>query len=339
MKTIAIWTVSLVVFGVVALTGFKVLVEAYAKQFALDFVGQAEGQMNLDALAIDLTKRVYEIYLTSDPQEKPFLLKLRPFVTHTGLPAFLRVEPGAIEVIELRGHCDASARTLAYLIQKLGYHAVQLNLIGRRGGAHTIVRVYRPDGTTFLVDPHTGLVPMVNQKVLSGSEVSAYQTAGMAPEEIWQPVSDSAKFHPVFRQFPDFIQAEQGSTTVLPAVIPQIPETGLRVGALDGSSEGTGDAAGELGLPVYWDYLGHRYDRGWTREMSFHQDARVTFVLVEDVRAGVITTDKQPQVTGNTVVYEVSAGETLKFHDGQADINWRTLNSYQLIDSIYFEAR
>jgi hypothetical protein len=85
MKTIAIWTVSLVVFGVVALTGFKVLVEAYAKQSALDFVGQAEGQMNLDALAIDLTKRVYEIYLTSDPQEKPFLLKLRPFVTHTGL--------------------------------------------------------------------------------------------------------------------------------------------------------------------------------------------------------------------------------------------------------------
>ncbi len=339
MKTIAIWTVSLVVFGVVALTGFKVLVEAYAKQSALDFVGQAEGQMNLDALAIDLTKRVYEIYLTSDPQEKPFLLKLRPFVTHTGLPAFLRVEPGAIEVIELRGHCDASARTLAYLIQKLGYQAVQLNLIGRRGGAHTIVRVYRPDGTTFLVDPHTGLVPIVDQNVLSGSEVSSYQTAGMAPEEIWQPVSDSAKFHPVFLQFPDFIQAEQGSTTVLPAVIPQIPETGLRVGTLDGSSEGTGDAAGELGLPVYWDYLGHRYDRGWTREMSFHQDARVTFVLIEDVRAGVITTDKQPQVTGNMVVYEVSAGETLKFHDGRADINWRTLNSYQLIDSIYFEAR
>jgi hypothetical protein len=62
-------------------------------------------------------------------------------------------------------------------------------------------------------------------------------------------------------------------------------------------------------------------------------------MLIEDARAGVITTDSEPKVTGNTVVYEVSAGETLKFHDGRAEINWRTLNSYQLIDSIYFEAR
>ena len=72
------------------------------------------------------------------------------------------------------------------------------------------------------------------------------------------------------------------------------------------------------GMTSYWIYLGHKYDRGWTRVLQFTQDTRVEIGLTEPVNSGFITTSTRPRIEGDTLVYVVAAGESLAFVDGLA---------------------
>ena len=90
-------------------------------------------------------------------------------------------------------------------------------------------------------------------------------------------------------------------------------------------------------MTPYWHYLGHKYDRGWTRILKFAQDTRVEIGLTEPVDAGLITTDARPRIDGDTLTLVVAAGESLAFVDGLAKRDWTRLKSYQDIDYILFE--
>ena len=91
------------------------------------------------------------------------------------------------------------------------------------------------------------------------------------------------------------------------------------------------------GLSSYWGYLGHRYDRSWQRVINFSQDTRMIIGLIDAPDERFVTTQMRPTVSGNELIYEVPAGRSLRFVDGNAGRDWLRLRSYQEIDYIRFE--
>jgi len=285
-----------------------------------------------------LTARIFETYAAPSKGETlPILLRLRPFLSHRLLPGALRVDQGAIEAIHLNGHCDAAARSLAFVLRENGIPAAQVNLIGAAGEAHTIVRADLPGREPALLDPHTGLAPLHQGRLLGEAEAKRLQSDGAPAESVWRPLSDKARFNAVFRNFPDLAVVEQGDAFEWRRRLSLKERDRLALGALDGSAEDVGDAAGAAGLGVYWTYLGHRYDRGWTRSLVADHAMQITFHLLDDPRPGVITSDQSPRIEGRRAVYRLAAGEALSLHDGRATISLTRLNSYVGVDAIVVE--
>jgi hypothetical protein len=95
-------------------------------------------------------------------------MRLRPYLTNNILPTPIRVRPGAIEILEMDGFCDAAARTLAFLLRREGLDAAQFNIVAPYGG-HVVVEV-RDSGKTYMLDPLLGVIPMVDGRILSPIE-------------------------------------------------------------------------------------------------------------------------------------------------------------------------
>ncbi|MEQ8603762.1 MAG: hypothetical protein RIB45_10615 [Marivibrio sp.] len=314
--------------------------EARGREAAREFAADLDLSGAPERAAQALTARIFETYSApSDGASQPLLLRLRPFLSNRLLPEPLRVAPGAIEAIHLTGHCDAAARSLAYVLRVNGVPAAQMNLIGAAGEAHTIVRADLPGRGPALLDPHTGLAPKRHGRLLGEAEAKRLQRAGVPAESVWRPLSERARFHSVFRRFPDLAVVEQGAPFEWRRPLSLDGRERLMLGALDGASDDVGDAAAAQGLGVYWTYLGHRYDRGWTRTLVAEEAMRITFHLLDDPRPGVVTSDRTPRIDGRRVVYELAVSETLSLHDGRATISLTRLNSFIGVDAIEVEAR
>lgn len=354
MRILTTWSLrGLIALGLVlaAWAGAAAFIESLAHRAAKDIAANAGAEpadpnirvrktTHPEELGRRLTAEVFEAFTASDPDaERSLLLRLRPFLTHASLPDLLRVERGAIETLYLDGYCDSAARVLAFLLRGNGIDARQINLIGFSGQAHSLVRARRGDGSAFLLDPHTGLVPVAEGRLLSAAEIRERLEAGAAAEEVWQPVTEKAAYNSIYDDFSSIRLSEQSAPFEWRVSLDLGDRDRLRLGALDGSDQGTGEAAAAAGLGIYWHYLGHRYDRGWTRVLVPQQRVRITFTLTDTPRKGIITTDTAPRIEGRDIVYEVEAGQPLRFHDGRASIGLRSLNSYIPVDSILVEKR
>ena len=148
----------------------------------------------------------------------------------------------------------------------------------------------------------------------------------------------TATFHPIYETFQDVELSVQGAEFEWSVTLDLGGRNHLQLGVLDGLSAGTGDAAAKEKLGVHWNYLGHRYDRGWTRTLVAAQATKITFYLVDDPRPGIITSDQQPTIRGRAVTYVLEKDEALKLHDGRATISILSLNSYISVDAIKIEA-
>ena len=77
------------------------------------------------AFLIAASRMVHAAYVRSLTDPRPALLmRLRPYLTNNILPKPIRVQPGAIDLLEIDGVCDAAARTLAFLLRREGLDAV-----------------------------------------------------------------------------------------------------------------------------------------------------------------------------------------------------------------------
>ncbi len=279
------------------------------------------------------TQFVHAAYIRTQQNPRPGLLtRLRPYLSNRLLPDAIRVEAGAIDMLEIEGLCDAAARTLAYLLKHRGFDAAQLNIIAPNGG-HSVVEV-RTAARTYMLDPQLGLVPMSDGRVLSPGEARDMA----ADYGIWKPLADTAIRRGFYRHFGKAVFARQGAGITFTAEVRLAPGEILKLGRLDGSARDVEDDGSANMLSPYWGYIGSRYDRSWRRGLRFSQDTTVEFTLTDDLDPRYLNLDRAPDIDGRTLTVRMRAGETLYLIDDRARRNFLTLRSYQKVDRVRFIA-
>ena len=329
-----------VVLSFLPAIGAKELIEYSGRLAARKVIASAQVvAKEPDALAVELTRLVHIAYRNTDPQtEVPFLWRLRPYLTHDLLPEFLRVKSGALDAIYFEGQCDGAARTLQFLLNEANLTADQFNIVRQSDSGHAVTIVEFSDGREAMLDPLFGVVPEQNGRLLSPIEARKLVSEGVPADQIWKklaPTSDEG----FYSRFDTAVFARQGAGLDIESVITLDKTGSLILGEPDGK---IGDVIrdGELhGLTAYWHYIGNRYDRGWRRIFNFAQDTRMIIGLMAHPDERFITTEKRPKIHDNELIYEMAAGESLRFNDGDARRDWIRLRSYQDVDYIRFEAK
>ena len=320
-----------------SLLGLKWVVESGAQRAARTLVSGIERpQDDIDATAIHLTSLVHKAFRASASNGPvPPLMAMRPYLSHRFIPEFLRIHPGAIDTLYLDGLCDNAARSLLYILNENGLEAAQFNMV-TPSSAHSAVIAETPDGRRLLLDPLMGVVPMANGKIQNPEQVRERMRKGGQPGLEWRRLSKTANTG-FYEQFARTRFARQGSKLEVEASVTLTGGQPVLLGKPDGSSEDVSNAGGQAGLSPYWHYIGSRYDRAWVRHLHFPQATRVTIVLTETPRTNLITTKRKPAIVGRKLIYELKAGETLRFVDGKAGFDWFRLRSYQDVDYIRFD--
>ena len=320
-----------------SLLGLKWFVESGARSKARTLLSSVEmPRDDIDAIAIHLTSLVHKAFRSSDSNDPvPLLMAVRPYLSHRFVPAFLRIHPGAIDTLYLNGLCDNAARSLLYILNENGFKADQLNLV-TPFSAHSVIVAETPGGRRLLLDPDKGVVPLDNDKILSPEQARMRMRNAGQHGVTWRGLSPSAGTG-FYKLFATTRFARQGSRLEVEATVTLPGGKPVHLGKPDGSSEDVSNSGGHAGFSPYWHYIGSRYDRAWVRSLHFPQATRVTIVLTGYAKTNLITTDRQPEISGDKLIYDLKAGETLRFVDGKAGFDWFRLRSYQDVDYIRFD--
>jgi len=337
LSTVAAVTAILALIGLGGLLAVKHGLQAMARSRAEAFLARSEPDRNSQAFLIDTTRRVHEAFRASEGRPFGLLERLRPYLSNAILPGFLRLRPGAMDVIAMHGHCDNSARALKFMLEEAGYRAWQFNMVSP-DMAHTVTLAEGPNGTTCLLDPMFAVAPMSNGRLIGPRQARELARAGAKPPELqWSLLapSSSARF---YTRFADTSFARQGSQLVLRAEV-TLPAGGrIALGVPDGQSHDVSDAAAKRGWTPHWHYIGNKFDRSWDRIMTFHQKTRLVLHLLSPPDERFITTIDRPEIKGNELIYTLDKGESLLFDDGSAGRDWLRLHSFQDVDFITLEA-
>lgn len=314
----------------------KYSIEAIARAEARDFISDA-GTLDDSQFSLELASRVHQVYVSSlsvPTSDYPFLYKIRPYLTNTLLPSWIRVEDGAIDSIFARGLCDSAARTLAFLLINSGRQidAWQLNFV-TRSEAHSVTGIRGASGTEWFVDPLYGIAPVEGNELIGAERAREISRNSDTVEDLWLPLAPSAR-PSFYSDFADVVFARQGQALEIRGMIDLGRETELWLGSVDGDSEDVRKDGSKIGISPHWNYFGHRYDRSWTRVIEVAQDTEIEFVMIDPVNPRFITTDVIPIIQGNSAIFRLAAGERLVFDDGAARRDWISLRSYQAVDAI-----
>ncbi len=128
--------------------------------------------------------------------------------------------------------------------------------------------------------------------------------------------------------------AAEGEKLILESRAPKIDGAPVFLGEIDGNDRDVEAAAKNSGMRPYWHYVGHRYDRGFVRILKAAQPVRIVMTLTAPAEAGVLTSDPEPIMNGDTLTWELQAGERIVFRDGLSKVSLTRLNSYIPIDQI-----
>ena len=290
-----------------------------------------------DSVMIELTRRIHGWYVQNRQiQDPPLLWRLRPYLTHELLPELFRLPEGLIDTLYVEGICDDATRTLIYILDEAGIEGRQLNIVNRFTGAHTVVLARLSDGREVMLDPLYGIVPKLDGKLVSPTE--AFKASKKGREVNWYELAPTSN-NGFYEKTEHAVFAVQNAGMEIKAPIHLNGATSISLGRPDGDSLDVMRDGMSRNLTSHWTYLGHKFDRGWVRTLTFAQDTHVKIGLVEPVNVGFITTDVQPRIEGKTLIYEIAAGGSLRFIDGRAKRDWIRFKSYQDIDYIVFEAR
>lgn len=339
MQVLLMMTLALLGVGLVTMYGAKHFLESQAEISAKEFiVTHTTEKMSNEKKVLSLAKVVYNA--NRDRQYSgtiPFLLRISPYLTHELMPEALRIKLGAIEVVYLEGVCDSVARRLNFILNSAGYTSSQFNIISPTGG-HSVSLTKIPSGQLMILDPYFGAVPIWNGRAIGPSVLKKLANQGVPSEEIWQPFDSNSNLS-FYNEYRHFSMAEQGQPQTLEVPVKLEQGESFSLGANDNSAADVETAGVARRWSPYWQYMGHRYDRGWERVISFQQKTRVTFSLIGTANVDFITSQITPTaIQDNLLIYELDAGQALHFRDGLAKRDWMTMKSFQDVDSILFEA-
>ena len=257
---------------------------------------------------ISVTQKLYDFFERESHSTYPLLARLRPYLTSTHLPSALRLPHGVIEIFRMEGTCDDAARALIYLLDRQGISARPWNMIGREN-AHTAV-VAEIEGKKFLLDPYYGYAgPLKKPKPL-----------------------DKTSNRDFYKDYEKRAMGAAGETLTIPI---RIPAKQLVLGTIDGDGDDVRKAMQNNRMTPVGSYLGHKFERGWTREWVAKVPLRMDFILTRHPDSGILRTlAPSPVVDGTKLSWHLLKGEKIISEDGKAPISLLRLNSYIDIDQI-----
>ena len=277
-----------------------------------------------------ITRYVFDHFKETDPANEP-VLRVRPYLTNTRLPEILRYPEGALETLVGKGMCDNAARMLSFVLAQRNYTSSQWNMI-TPSGAHTALLVETHDETELLVDPFYGIAiptsPDLAQRNIKN---------GTPTEDAIQALSENSRTE-FYKEFQYASMAKQGDTLVISVALPTISDT-LTLGTINGSDKDVKGAGIQNNITPFWHYVGHKYDRAWVRVMNIQQNITLEMILTDKPEEGIITSNPKPTIQGNTLIWHLDEGDTLRFHDKRAKLSLKRLNSYIGVDQIKIYAR
>lgn len=325
---------------VLAAVSFKLAVEWRARTAAQVFFTETTSENSrIETKLMAMNARIHEAYANQSAHNNPSLLfALRPYLSHDLLPEVLRIEKGAIEVLYVKGECDSAARTLMYILRKNGIPAFQLNF-NTPSAAHSVVMARLADERRALLDPFFGVVARHDGQLIGPERAQELMRAGVPLESVFSVPDSAEQAHKFYKSFGQAQISLQGKPQTLAVNVGLPAGTVVHLGKVDGRSSDVHAASSKRGWYKHWHYLGHRYDRAWTRIISVDQDTRITFKLTGPVNDKFLTADREPtEINAQSVTYEVPNGEQITFIDGKAERDWLKMRSYQDVDAIEIEA-
>jgi hypothetical protein len=302
-----------------------------ADEQSVEILKHVEGNSQTQ-IAHDATKLLYFRFSKEGYKADPGIARLRPFLSNSKMPDIFRTPSGALELSTFEGWCDDAARALIYVLAKEGIRAEQWNMQGPHT-AHAAVHAYFNDGTSALLDPFYGYTSIVNGKPHDPISIRDAMRNGKSSSGLLKPF-DKRSNKEFYKEFGTYFMGDQGGPLTITAQIP-VSENTIELGKIDGDYV---DARRELtrnDMTITWEYVGHKYDRGWTREMVANQPVQVQIILTRKPKNGILRTfTPAPTVDGTKLTWNLLKGEKIISEDGNAAISWTRLKSYIDVDQI-----
>lgn len=297
------------------------------------------------AYVINATYYVFSHFQRETTAGHPILAFLRPYLSNEHLPNIIRVPTGAIETITGEGWCDDAARSLSYILGHRNIASKQWNMIGNNvghsallvdlggGGAVNTMKQSLTD-TTALADPYYGYVTINNGNAYSPYRIHNALHEGKSVEGMLVPLSSKSNAE-FYRKFGTFFMGAQGDPMAITIDLPPLDRKQLALGIVDEKSDDELNATLLANMTPTLDYVGHKFDRGWVRELVAHEPMRIDLILIQTPDKGVLSTfTPPPQVDGKKLSWNLLQDEKIISNDGKATISWTRLNSYIGIDQI-----
>ncbi len=284
-----------------------------------------------DQKVIAIAREIFNSFQHKDPATIP-LLKVRGYITNDRLPSFLRLGDGVIETHMEQGYCDNASRMLAFILKQEGFSSVQRNMVTNSGGHSALLVTLPNEDRDILVDPFYGYVTTdLNGELIHPHDAKNLIENGDAFEDVFTPLGEASdpRFYKDIRSM--FMGAE-GQTLTIEATLPHIGNNPIHLGKIDGKYNDVKSAASQLGITPYWYYMGHKYNREWVRVLKASQPVKIVMTLTEQAEDGILTSTPKPSVDGQTLTWELNAGEEITFRDGLAKISLKRMNSYIPVD-------
>lgn len=273
------------------------------------------------AISLYAIENLYTTFQKQDYRDHKILAHLRPYVSNIRLPEFMRVPQGAIELVTNEGWCDDAARALIYTLGTVDIPARQWNMQGLTM-AHAAV-IANINGSTALLDPFYGYHSLPAGKPVPPQEAAAKRAL---------VAIDENSNHTFYKNFNSYFMAAQGDPLTITA---NLPDAQTELGNIDGESGDVQRSGLAHNMTNIWDYIGHKHDRNWTRELRAPTQMKVDIILTEPANDNVLRTlSPAPAVDGTKLSWNLLKDEKIISQDGKAGISLTRLNSYIEIDQI-----
>lgn len=314
----------------------KQIITAQAENEAHSIIASAYKNVTPETADDKIKAITTEIFNTFEQQDPATIsiYKLRQYLTNKRLPAFLRLQEGVFEVLLKKGLCDNTARLLSFVLKQEGFSSIQWDMRTSRGG-HAALLVSLPDKRNVYVDPLFGVVAVDNNgKLIHPDKAKKLVQSGRSLKKVFAPLGENSKYK-FYKNFAMVSMNRADKPLTIETIIPEF-QNALILGDINKNAQDVQSASAKHNMGTIWGYAGHKYNRHWVRTLKTDKPVRVVITLTSNVESGIITSDPKPKINGKQMIWNLKAGDEIKFHDGLAKISFIRLNSYIDIDQIAF---
>lgn len=322
LRLILIFDICLVL-GLGGFFGFRTYIINKADQQAEEILSGTSVSSAV-ALSLHATEKLYKSFGKHGYEHHQILGRIRPYVTNHRLPDFIQIPKGAIALATMEGWCDDAARALTYTLAHRHIDAYQWNMQGY-DDAHSAALVDFGNGQTALLDPFYGYHTIKGSTPISPKDATK--------ENALTPFDEKSN-REFYKTFDERFMGIQGEPLTISMNIPKMYKP-ISLGEHNGDYVDARTALAQNGLGIVWEYIGHKYDRGWTRELVAQQPVQIDIILTRPANETILRTlMPAPEVNGTRLSWRLLKGSKIISQDGLAGISWTRLKSYIDVDQI-----